>query len=105
MDIALYHKHFEAEHLEAVKAKMQTLGAPVIRAIWAETYGVWMAVEGCHRIRAAKALGLTPTIKDISAQKYASIQVDGESKRVSVAKLTAELEDGAPMTELIEFAD
>jgi hypothetical protein len=59
MQIALLHKHYNGNHLEAVKTEMQNLGAPVIRAIWSETYGMWMAVEGCHRIRAAKDLGLT----------------------------------------------
>ena len=30
-----------------------------------DCYGHWAALEGCHRVRAAKALGLTPIIEEI----------------------------------------
>ncbi|MDR3582503.1 MAG: ParB N-terminal domain-containing protein [Candidatus Pacebacteria bacterium] len=59
--IALLHNHFDADHLEQVKAEMATMGAPTIRVAW-HAGGVWVALEGCHRLRAAKALGLTPVI-------------------------------------------
>lgn len=65
MKIALVHDYYDAAHLEAVKAKMATLGAPVIKAVWMECYGVWAALEGCHRIRAALELGLTPEIEEV----------------------------------------
>lgn len=48
----------EAAKLEAVKAEMQALGAPVIRVVDCGDY--LMALEGCHRIAAAHALGITP---------------------------------------------
>ena len=51
MDVILYHKHYDKDHLNAVKAEMETLGTPTIKAIWSEMYGAWMAVEGCHRLR------------------------------------------------------
>ena len=65
MNIALLHGGYDAQKLEAVKAEMQTLGAPTIKAVWMDCYGHWAALEGCHRIRAAKALGLTPIIEEI----------------------------------------
>jgi hypothetical protein len=71
MNIILLHSHYDKEHLAEVKAEMVTLGAPTIRAIWLEMHGAWMALEGCHRIRAAKALGLTPEIEEINGGDYA----------------------------------
>lgn len=65
MEIALVHNHFDAAHLEEVKTEMMTIGAPVIRAVWMGCYERFAALEGCHRIRAAHALGLTPVIDEI----------------------------------------
>lgn len=62
MNIILYHNHYDADHLAAVQSEMEALGAPTVQAIWLEAYGAWMALEGCHRLRAAQALGLTPEI-------------------------------------------
>lgn len=50
----------EAAKLEAVKAEMQTLGAPVIRVVDCGDY--YMALEGCHRIAAAHDLGIDPEL-------------------------------------------
>lgn len=44
---------------------MITLGAPKIKATWIECQGVWAALEGCHRIRAAKELDLEIIIEPI----------------------------------------
>ena len=63
--IILPHDHFDAAHLETVKTEMTKLGAPTIKAVWMESYGAWVALEGSHRIRAAKALGLTPEIEEV----------------------------------------
>jgi len=93
MIISLLHNHYSPEHLEEVKAEMIKRGAPRIRAIWSEINGEWMAVEGCHRIRAAHALGLTPIIVDITNQQRVRVQDDGESVRKSVKKLTEKLSD------------
>ena len=62
MKIILVHDDYDEQHLIAVKNEMQTLGAPKIHAVWMECYCAWQALEGCHRIRAAKELGLTPII-------------------------------------------
>jgi hypothetical protein len=93
MIISLLHNHYSPEHLEEVKAEMIKRGAPRIRAIWNEGCGEWKAVEGCHRIRAAHALGLTPIIVDITNQERVRVQDDGESVRKGVKRLAQELED------------
>ena len=103
MDVILYHKHYNQEHLNAVKAQMETLGAPTIKAIWSEMYGAWMAVEGCHRLRAAAELGLTPEIEDVSEEDVVVMQIDGEDVEVNVAELTEELENDAPKSHIIRF--
>jgi hypothetical protein len=51
------------EHLEMVKAQMQTLGSPAIRAFWSGD--AWYAIEGSHRLAAAHELGLEPEIIEV----------------------------------------
>ena len=65
MKIALIHTEFRLSHLEKVMAEMEQLGPPVIRAVWREDLGMWAALEGCHRVRAALKLGLVPEIQGI----------------------------------------
>jgi hypothetical protein len=55
--------HPDKDHLETVIAEMRALGAPAIRAIADEFNNVIVALEGSHRIAAAKALGLVPVLK------------------------------------------
>lgn len=100
MEIALLHNYYTEKHLNEVKAEMVKRGAPVIRAIWSECYGMWLAVEGCHRIRAAKELGLTPIINDISNNNTVTIQEYG---KVKVSVLAQELNDQAWKVEAISF--
>lgn len=69
MQIALLHGDYDAQKLEAVKAEMQKLGAPTIKAVWMGCYGHWAALEGCHRVRAAKELCLTPIIEEIECSE------------------------------------
>jgi len=97
MQIALVHEHFDTDHLEAVKSEMQTLGAPVIRAVWMECYGVWAALEGCHRIRAAAQLGLVPVIDEVEYSDE-SIDLGGDEWQVSV------ICDQACNAQIINFA-
>ncbi len=65
MKIALVHKHYDENHLQEVIEQMKTFGAPKIYAVWMECYGHWAALEGCHRLRAAATLGLTPEIEEV----------------------------------------
>lgn len=103
MDIALYHNHYDARHLGMVKAQMLALGAPAIRAIYNPVHGMWMAVEGCHRLRAAAELGLTPEIIDISNDTTVTVQADGDDVVVSVADLAQELVDNAHRATVLTF--
>lgn len=65
LEIALAHDHYSEEHLQEVIKKMQVLGTPTIRAVWQECWDMYVALEGCHRLRAAEILGLTPIIDEI----------------------------------------
>jgi hypothetical protein len=58
----------DPKHLEQVKKEMQELGPPVIRAYYdGEKY---IALEGSHRLRAAKDLGITPEIQEVSLRQW-----------------------------------
>ena len=62
-NVILLHASFDQQHLDEVISEMQTLGTPTVRVIWSEVYGAYLALEGCHRIRAAKQLGLNPAFE------------------------------------------
>lgn len=104
MIIALVHDHFDADHLEAVKAEMATLGAPIINAVWMECFGHWAALEGCHRIRAAAELGLTPVINEIDYSEeimLADLGCDDSDEGYTVAQIA----DDSYRSETIVFED
>lgn len=65
MKIALVHDHYKPDHLAKVIEQMKAAGAPKIHAVWMECYDQYQALEGCHRIRAAKELGLIPEIIEV----------------------------------------
>jgi hypothetical protein len=90
MQIALLHKHFDQAHLDAVKAEMQILGLPSIKAVWLECHGVWAALEGCHRIRAAADLGLEPEIEEVEyceETTLVSLGLDCQDHDITVANV------------------
>ena len=64
MTIILMHNHFDEKHLAEVIDEMRTLGAPVIRAVHIDG-DLWVALEGCHRLRAAEKLGLVPELDEV----------------------------------------
>lgn len=105
ISIAILHKNFSPSHLETVKAEMGDLGAPQIKCIWSDAYGVWLATEGCHRLRAAKALGLSPVIVDVSDEESIEFQYDGEMVIRKVSELLEELQASAPTTTVLDFQD
>lgn len=102
MQVALLHNHFDPEHLEAVKAEMQALGAPTIKAVWMECYGVWAALEGCHRLRAAHALGLTPEIEDV---EYSDETLESLGCDAKDGVTVAEVCDDLPRAKILTFAE
>ena len=103
MLIVLLHPQYDDEHLQQVIAEMQIKGAPVIRCIWSKNYSCYFAVEGCHRLRAAAALNINPIIKDISAQKTATIQLEQKNKKVFVKNFLAEMEEDASTAAYLDF--
>lgn len=50
----------DTDYLSNVIAEMQTMGAPKIEVVDCGDY--YMALEGSHRLAAAHALGLVPTL-------------------------------------------
>lgn len=104
MQIALLHGHHCEKHLELVKAEMQNLGAPTIKAVWMDCYGHWAALEGCHRIRAAAEIGLTPIIKEIEYSEevtLAEIGCDQSGDGCTVAEVC----DESYRAEIVAFND
>lgn len=89
MEIALLHEHFDETHLGVVKAEMATMGAPVVKAVWVEAANRWVALEGCHRLRAAHALGLVPEIEEVeySEAVAAELGLDIQDAELTVAQI------------------
>jgi hypothetical protein len=56
------HEHFSPTRLAHVLAEMVRRGPPRIRAYLDVATGSWFALEGTHRLRAARALGLAPIL-------------------------------------------
>lgn len=105
MKIQLVHSYFDEKHLEKVISEMKTLGAPKIKAVWCEELDRWLAVEGCHRLRAALLLGLQPVIDDITLTyqdiKLESIK-DAYNQDVDTLELYEELRWN-PSPVILEF--
>jgi hypothetical protein len=70
MNIILPHDHFDAAKLGTVKAEMRALGAPVIKAVNCGEF--FVALEGSHRIRAAKELGFELFIEEVEYSETAT---------------------------------
>jgi len=75
MKVQLFHNHFDQKHLEEVKTEMLILGTPVIRVVYDDLNDVFIAVEGCHRLRACEELGLTPEIEEITIEEALQINI------------------------------
>jgi hypothetical protein len=105
MNIILVHKHYDKAHLEEVKSIMLKKGTPKIRAMWSAEYESWLAVEGCHRLRAAEQLGLTPIIIDITNNKTVSYQYDDETIISKITDLALELNNNAWKSHVITFEE
>lgn len=51
---------------------MRQMGSPTIKAVWIEAYAAWLALEGSHRLVAAKQLGIVPIIDEIDYDSEAT---------------------------------
>ena len=103
MKITLVHDHFEQDHLDHVIEEMKTLGAPTVKAVWLDYMGSWAALEGCHRLRAAEALGLTPEIEPIEYDDVTTVQDFGLDYEDDFR--VCEIVDGAYARHTLEFAE
>jgi hypothetical protein len=56
------------EQLAKVMQEMQELGPPKIRAVW--DGGAYVALEGSHRLLAAKKLGIDPEITEMHPRQW-----------------------------------
>ena len=85
MNVILYHNHYDPDHLTMVEDQMKTLGAPEIVGIWMECWDCWVAVEGCHRLRAAAALGITPIMTEATSEflEAAGETAEGATERAT----------------------
>lgn len=63
----------DPRHLTDVVAAMRKLGAPTIKAVWMECWDRWVALEGSHRLAAARTLGLEPQIEEIEYNDTATL--------------------------------
>lgn len=94
MKIILLNKTTEAR-LTQVVSEMNSLGAPVVQCFELED-GTYLALEGSHRLTAAKQLGLIPILDvvdkierdDPEMEKYYT-----DAKRRELKGLTLEFED------------
>lgn len=103
MKIALVHDHFEQAHLDQVISTMKTMGAPVIKAVYLEYCDTWAALEGCHRLRAAEALGLTPEIDAVEFNDVTTVSDLGLDYQDEFR--VCEIVDGFHVRHTIEFAE
>lgn len=84
MIIHLLHNHFDKNHLENVKAEMLKLGTPTVR-VYSLAHDMNFAIEGCHRLRAANELGITPNF----------IWLDANTNRAELDDLDCDYFDGS----------
>lgn len=63
LKISLLHNHFSPEKLQEVINDMKKLGKPKIRVYKTGINNIYQAIEGSHRLRAAKILNLIPDIE------------------------------------------
>lgn len=86
MKVALMHDHYNADHLEQVKQEMLVLGPPEIKVLDLGFDDLYQAVEGCHRLRAAEELGITPTWIFVNADDNAhdlGLDVDDAQEKLA----------------------
>lgn len=103
MEIALVHDHYEQAHLYRVVEEMKTLGTPTLKAVWMECWGIWCALEGCHRLRAAAILGITPEIEEVPFDDTTTVLELGLDYQDDFR--VCEIVDGAYARHTIRFED
>jgi len=95
MSIRLVHDHYDAKHLAKVMDSMQKLEPPHIKAVDLGE-GQYADLEGCHRLRAAHALGLTPILDLV---EYSDAAIPGSEDGLTVAQVV----DSSYREPILEF--
>lgn len=91
------------ERLEVVKTEMLELGAPTIHVVFDEGQGIYIALEGGHRLQAAKELDLTPTLIVVELEDT-DIHVEDLGLGIDDCEYTVdELLAQAYRTQLVDF--
>jgi hypothetical protein len=103
LSVVLFHGHYDKDHLETVKSNMIKLGTPDIRGFYDEANGVWIAFEGCHRIRAAKELSIIPNMIAVEYDSNIEIQMDDELQMITVSDLLDDVNYSSAI--IIDFED
>jgi hypothetical protein len=67
--VRLMHAHYDEQHLAKVIEQMREMGSPTLRAIETDHYEIAL-LEGCHRARAAAALGLPVRLEILDLGSY-----------------------------------
>lgn len=82
----------EPKHLAEVKEQMKIMGTPKIRAFYDKAEGLYWALEGSHRIIAAKELGLEPEIEEVEYNdELITVQWDGYDEEFKASEFIDEL--------------
>ena len=105
MKVILLHEHYDDGHLAQVIEEMRVLGAPRILAVWVECYGAWVALEGCHRLRAAQALGLTPEMACVEYDDETTPKDLGLDWQDPGARIAAVVDKQWRSPTILEFGD
>ena len=82
----------QEEHLKEVESYMLENGTPVIKVVFDESAGVYVALEGSHRLHAAKALGITPIFEeyDLDVDCMLSDYVDLDADDYPMAEIVGD---------------
>ena len=102
--IALINKT-NADYLANVKAEMLTLGTPVINVVFDDAQGIYVALEGSHRLTAAKELNLVPVLNVVEVEDT-DIYVEDLGLGITDCEYTVQdLLDMAYRATLVDFDD
>jgi len=86
MRIKLFHNHYDKEHLQEVIEEMKIMGTPTIK-VYHEEFDCYIAIEGCHRLRACKELGITPNIKVLTDDNFNDEYITDENEILTVGDM------------------
>ena len=91
MNIILKHNHFDGCKLAQIIEEMKIMGAPTIKVYQTENEydEEFQAIEGCHRLRACKILGIEPIIVILDSEELLENhkELDHEGTKITVGEI------------------